>query len=146
MKLAVMEVEWLLAVSGRAESVKMARWRPPKDKARYCLARIREADKTGTHIIEVVLAALATIRAVGPRGCPEYVHTTVGKLAKRLSGASGNHKGDDLWTPAPRYARSEGAFIQIVGQKLQDAIRMLLDAGAVEEIVAIAEGSLPNAP
>lgn len=136
---AVVELDWLLTISGRAESANTMRSRPPKEKCRIQLAKIRDAGKTGGQLLEIVLTSLAIFRDKGPRGYPEFRFMQTAKLAKRLTGASGTHfPGNSIWPPSSRYPRAQGAYMRMLGEKLEDTVRPLLDSGAVEEVRAIA--------
>lgn len=136
---AIVELEWLLAKSGRSESATYMRSRPPKEKCRIQLAKIRDAGKTGGQLLEIVLTSLAAVAEKGPPGSPAFRFMQTAKLAKRLTGASGTHfPGNTVWPPSSRYPRAQGAYMRMLGEKLEDTVRPLLDSGAVEEVGAIA--------
>lgn len=135
---AVRELDWLLATSGRAESGKAARSRPPREKCRMQLARIRDAGKTGSQLLEAVLTSLAIVADKGPAACPDFRHMQTAKLAKRLRGASGTHiEGNSVWAAQSHYPKAQGAFMRLLGQTLEDTVRPLLDGtGAVDAVRA----------
>ncbi|MER9851161.1 hypothetical protein NKJ55_28355 [Mesorhizobium sp. M0106] len=134
---AVIEMDWLIETAGRAASANVMRSSPPKEKARIVLARIRDANKTGRQLLEVVLVSLAIVQDKGPRGAPEFRYVQTAKLAKRLRGASGTHIKSAVWGDTSRYPKAQGAYLRILGQRLEDTVRTLLENGAVEEVLAL---------
>lgn len=144
---AIGNLESLLLSSGRVESAFQLKGRPPKERARIALARLRAAGKGGRQLLEIVLTIKATVRAIGPWGNPEFLHVQIAKLAHRL--ASGtilrNHEGRpyrDIYSGKPsqfeRYPRGEGIFMRIMGEEILTHAGAVADPGIVSQIVATA--------
>ncbi|MQX65147.1 hypothetical protein GHK78_19425 [Sinorhizobium meliloti] len=154
-RLAVTRLDALMWSQGRAQSADYQRSMVPKDKARNALARLRDAGKAGEQLLEIVIIINACHLELGPHGYPDWVSIQIGKLAKRLKGASGtimrDHEGRRMTEAHPhassswkrtweKWPRSEGRYIRILGEMILEKVTQELTDSAGEGIRQIMQG------
>lgn len=146
----VAALDRMISEAGRIESAFKLRGKPADEKARIALARLREAGKRGEQLLEITLTVKATMAAIGPRANPEFEAVQIAKMIHRL--ASGTILRAPDGTPYSakyagkrslfeRYPRAEGAFMRILGRKVEDIAGIIATPEVIGEVLALVEGA-----
>lgn len=131
-KSALASIDGMLQGAGRHEGAYHLRGRPPEERARIALARLRKAEIAPATILERAIAVTAYCEARGIDDLQrEYRRVQIAKSVHRL--ASGTHRTPSgFWLPS-KYPRSEGQVLRHLGSWLDDIAHFTLDGQSVWE-------------
>lgn len=134
----VEDLNTLLFVQDRAPEAQEVRWMSPKRKARAALARFREAGKSAEDLLEIALMVEVANSVLGPRDS-EFRDVQIAKQVHRVG--SGTHKVTSAGVKLPpRWPRSEGAVLRILGEMVRERARVTDIPGAVEWVTKVTTG------
>ena len=127
-------VHGLMEAAGHAAKATELRGRPPRERARIALARLREAGVKPERLLAIHLAVSALIKEdPGSHRVKEFRIVQTAKAAHRL--ASGYHQSWDVPLPDGRpgkyeihaYPRSSGRVLRHLGEMIEDACDHVTD-------------------
>lgn len=136
MKSAVAAIESLLQGAGRYENAYHIKGKPPEARARFALARLRNAEIDPAIILERIIAVTTCCEARGiDERQREYRHVQLAKSVHRL--ASGTHRTTSGFPIPAKYPRSEGQVLRHLGRGLDDIASFALDGRDVLRKVTV---------
>jgi hypothetical protein len=131
----VTALDGLMGSAGRVENAYSLRGLSAERRAQIALARLRVAGVSGMKLLEITLTVKATVADNGPHGNWEFILVQIAKMAHRLS--SGTNLSNRLITMRPKYPRSEGTVLRILGRMIEDLAGIIATPEAVDEVVAM---------
>jgi len=123
--------------SGPAKSAYDLRWLSSGDRSRQVLARLRDAGIGGDRLLEITLTIKAAINELGPHANPEFMQVQIAKMAHRLN--SGTNRTRSGLPMRPKYPRSEGKFMRVLGHSIGDIAGIAATPEVVSEVIQQAE-------
>ncbi|OBP81202.1 hypothetical protein BAE42_03235 [Mesorhizobium loti] len=139
--IAIREVDYLLAGSGRVEPAMNLRGLSAAVRARIAFARLSEAEVPAKRLVAIYLAVAALIEDdFESHRTREFQIVQSAKAAHRL--ASGTHRRWMMWNPKGEdvpfeihaYPRSSGLVLRRIGEAMENVVDPLVGA-AVPEII-----------
>ncbi|RWQ28887.1 MAG: hypothetical protein E5Y88_27240 [Mesorhizobium sp.] len=140
---AVMEMDYLLATAGRAETAMNLRGLQAATRARIAFARLSDAEIPARRLVAINLAVAALIEDdFGSHRTREFQIVQAAKVAHRL--ASGTHRRWTMWNPKGgdvpieihAYPRSSGIVLRKIGEAMAKVVDPLVGI-AVPEIMEL---------
>lgn len=123
---ATASIDGLLHGAGRAENAYHIRGKLPEARARYALARLRQAEVDPKTILERAIAVTACCKAKGiDERQREFRRVQIAKSVHRL--ASGTHRTTSGFPIPSKYPRSEGQILRHMGLWIDDLAALALD-------------------
>lgn len=141
--IAVREIDYLLAGSGRVEPAMNLRGLSAATRARIAFARLSEAEVPASRLVAIYVAVAALIEDdFGSHRTREFQIVQAAKVAHRL--ASGTHRRWLMWNPRGAevpielhaYPRSAGQVLRKIGEAIGKVVDPII-ATAVPEIIQL---------
>lgn len=134
-RVTVQHLDSMMARQARSVDAYHQRFLTPQKKAENVIARLKEAQKSGLQLLEIVLTVKIANKELGPWGAPDFMLVQIGKLVKRLKGVSGTHFPEtELGQYLSKYPRAEGLYLRHLGTMILERSERIITAENLREI------------